>query len=295
MPRSRRTKTRKNASQRHSTASRPARFAPEWWIVALAGLGMIITGYLTGVAWTDSEVAFCTGGSGCDIVQRSHWSRLLGLPVALWGFALYTLLVMSATVMKPRLRRWKRLWYLALTGFVVSVYLSVIGIVALDAVCGWCLASLAIMTIIFVYIGLRRPASAPGMPWSQWSVRSSVIAVVLIGLLHAYYSGLFRPPEDPKLKALAIHLEESGAKFYGAFWCPDCNRQKELFGASADRLPYIECTPNGRDGVIAFVCIMKDIEGYPTWIIDGQHRRGVLQPRELARHTDFDWGRDYSN
>lgn len=295
MAKSRRTKSRNQSPQRTSGSGRPAGLAPDWWIVALAGLGMIITGYLTGVAWSGTEVAFCSAGSGCDIVQQSHWSTVLGIPVALWGFAVYALIALSAGLMKPRLTRWKRLWYVSLVGLAVSVYLTIVGIVALDAVCVWCLASLATMTAIFVCVCLRRPSSAPGVPWPQWAIRSGIVVVIIIALLHIYYSGLFQPAEDPKLKALAMHLEETDAKFYGAYWCPNCQDQKELFGASADRLPYIECTPDGRNGVMAFVCVVKDIQGYPTWIINGQRYRGVLQPQELARYSDFEWDRDYSS
>ena len=39
-------------------------------------------------------------------------------------------------------------------------------------------------------------------------------------------------PEDPKIRALAEHLTEEGALFYGASWCPHCQEQKLLFGAS---------------------------------------------------------------
>lgn len=288
-PRKHTSQTRKQSSQPRTGTGRSSPLAPDWWLVALAGLGMIITGYLTGVAWSGSEVAFCTSGSGCDIVQQSRWSKILGIPVALWGFAVYTLIALSAALMKPRLRRWKRLWYLALVGLAISMYLTIVGIVALDAVCIWCLASLATMTAVFAYVCLRRPSSGPGMPWPQWAARSGIVVVVVLGLLHGYYSGLFRPAEDPRLKALAMHLEDTGAKFYGAYWCPNCQEQKDLFGASADRLPYVECTPDGRDGVMAFVCVMKDIQGYPTWIIDDQRHRGVLQPKELARYSDFEW------
>ena len=48
-------------------------------------------------------------------------------------------------------------------------------------------------------------------------------------------------------RALAEHLAEEGALFYGASWCPHCQEQKRLFGASASRLPYIECSPAGRN------------------------------------------------
>lgn len=302
MAQKRRNKTRPRPVKRpatHSAQARPdgerrQKLAPDWWLVGLGLFGMVLTAYLTFVALSGSDAAFCSGGSGCDIVQQSRWSTLLGVPIALWGFAVYAVITLSAAFMKPRLKRWKRLWYVSLAGLVVSLYLTIVGIVALGAVCLWCLASLATITALFLCVALRRPESAPGMPWRKWWLQSGVAAVVIIALLPIGYSDLIQSAEDPRLKALAIHLQESGAKFYGAFWCPHCNDQKELFGASADRLPYIECTPDGRNGVLAFVCIRKEIRGYPTWIINQQRYQRVLQPQELARYSGFDWGKDSS-
>jgi len=288
------SKSSKTKKDDHALNQKSQGYAPDWWVAGPAFLGILITLYLTGVAWSESEIAFCTSGSGCSIIQQSRWSTLLGTPIALWGLAVYTLIALSALTMKPRMRRWKRLWYLALTGVAVSIYLTAVGIVALDAVCIWCLASLIAITGIFAAIVWRRPSSAPGMSWQSWLTRSGIVVAVIIGLMHGYYSGLFQPAEDPRLKALAIHLKDSGAKFYGAYWCPECNKQKEYFGASADRLPYIECTPDGRDGTLAFACVLKDINGYPTWIINGQRHRGVLAPQRLAQYSGFQWDKKYS-
>lgn len=46
--------------------------------------------------------------------------------------------------------------------------------------------------------------------------------------------------------ALAKHLQAQGVKLYGAYWCPHCHEQHELFGAEAfQHLSYIECAPDG--------------------------------------------------
>ena len=76
-----------------------------------------------------------------------------------------------------------------------------------------------------------------------------MIATLLVGGLHLHYSGVFDAaagPEDPQLQALAIHLADSGVKFYGAYWCPRCQEQKAVFEASAKRLPYVECSSGGQ-------------------------------------------------
>jgi uncharacterized membrane protein len=264
---------------------------PAWPVVGLAAAGMLITLYLTGVAWSGESPVLCAPGSGCDVIQQSRWSVVLGLPVALWGFAVYALLGLVAWRMRPGLKRWRRLWNLSLIGFGISLYLTVVGIVSLDAVCGWCLASLATMGGIFGVVAWRRPPSAPGMPWSHWGLNSAVISVLVLGLLHAYYSGWFDRREDPRLQALAIHLSDTDARYFGAFWCGSCQEQNRLFGPSKDRLPYTECTPRGRGGPMAFACQEASVNSFPTWEVGGQRIEGVLTPEELARLSGFAWDR----
>jgi uncharacterized membrane protein len=263
--------------------------SPDLLVAGLAVLGMLITGYLTGLAWLGESAAFCAEGSGCDVIRQSRWSTLLGLPVALWGFAVYAALGVVAWRMPPRLKRWRRLWYLALVGVAVSLYLTVVGIVALDAVCLWCLASLATISAIFVSVILRRPESAPGVAWSRWAAQSGVTAIAVVVVLHVWYSGLLAHPDTPRLTALAAHLEESGATYYGAWWCPACQEQKRLFRGAADRLPFVECSTGGRGSPMTLRCRDLGIEAYPTWIINGRPYTGVLTPMELAQYAGFGW------
>lgn len=262
--------------------------SPDWVVLALAVVGIGITGYLTGVAATGSGAAFCGEGSGCEIVQSSRWSTLLNLPIAAWGLALYTVIAVAAWTMPPRLKRWRRLSLLALTGVAISAYLTAAGLWYLDAACGWCLASFAVITAIFIATLLRRPEAAPGSDWKTWSANSAVTAAIVVTALHVWQLDLLRP-ESPGLKALAEHLDESDAHFYGAYWCPACQAQKRDFGASAERLPYVECTPDGRGGGLSEACAAQDITQYPTWIIDGRRFLGALAPEELARHSGFQW------
>lgn len=284
----RRTRSKSKKQQTKQTKSETSQRSPEWVVLALAGVGLLITGYLTGVAMTDTGAAFCAAGSGCDLVQASRWSTLLGLPIALWGFGLYAVIAVAAWTMPPRLKRWRRLSFLALLGVAISLYLTISGIVYLDAVCIWCLASFATITAIFVATLLRRPDTAPGVAWTTWGANSLITALIVVAVLHVWQNDLLRP-ENPRLKALAEHLDDSGAKFYGAYWCPACQAQKRHFGSSSDRLPYVECTPEGRGGPRAEACASRDINQYPTWVIDDRRLQGVLPPEELARYSGFAW------
>lgn len=268
---------------------RGAAHTPEWPVLTLAGIGMLLTGYLGLVALSEGVPLFCDQDSGCDLLQQSRWSRVLGLPLALWGFALYTLLAYNAWRLPAKLLRWRRLWLIAFFGLVVSLYLTLVGWFELEAFCNWCLLSLALLTAILVRVTLNRPRSAPGIPWRTWSINSGVAAAIALGALHLYYSDMFAARENPRLQALASHLRDSGARFYGAYWCGSCQEQKRLFGSSAKRLPYIECTPDGRNGLLAAACLSARVNSYPTWIIGGQRYRQLLSTEELERYSRFRW------
>ncbi|HEX8591379.1 MAG TPA: hypothetical protein VF696_01335, partial [Candidatus Paceibacterota bacterium] len=88
-----------------------------------------------------------------------------------------------------------------------------------------------------------------------------IVLVVVIG--GGYY--LYQNAQKPGIyDTFATCLKDSGATFYGAFWCPHCQEQKRMFGKSAKLLPYVECSePNGR--AQTQVCIDAKVESYPTW------------------------------
>ena len=109
---------------------------------------------------------------------------------------------------------------------------------------------------------------------------ASAILIVLISVILVKYSNT-----PSKYDGFASCLSEKGAKFYGAFWCPHCRNQKNIFGKSSKNLPYIECsTPDG-NGQLA-VCTEAGIESYPTWTFsDGSKETGELSLEKLAEKT----------
>ena len=111
-----------------------------------------------------------------------------------------------------------------------------------------------------------------------WAV---IVLVVLAGLVRLVKT----PGKSGELDAFAQCISESGAKYYGAFWCPNCKNQEARFGRSAKLLPRIECsTPDGKDQLP--VCAEAKIEGYPTWdFADGRREIGNLSLEKLAEFT----------
>ena len=93
------------------------------------------------------------------------------------------------------------------------------------------------------------------------------------------------PSKPGKLDAFAQCINDSGAKYYGAFWCPNCKNQEAMFGRSAKLLPRTECsTPNGKGQLP--ICQDADIKGYPTWDFpDGSRETGTLPLERLSEKT----------
>lgn len=89
--------------------------------------------------------------------------------------------------------------------------------------------------------------------------------------------------------ALAEHLKRTGAKFYGAYWCSFCLRQRSMFGAGAARvLPYVECAEDGYQSEGATCRKKKEVTGYPTWEINGKFYGGMQTLQRLQALSGFD-------
>ena len=256
-------------------------------LLVLSVSGIVLTTYLTYVAWFEEHPAFCGEGSGCDLVQASRWAIFFSLPMAFWGLLTYVILTYGIWRARKKPGTWTMVVFVAVCGFAISAYLTVVSILEIEATCPYCLASFAIMTTIMISSLVRQPPN-----WRTSLKEALVMAVFLVGGLHLHYSGVFDAaagPEDPQLQALATHLTDSGVKFYGAYWCPRCQEQKALFEASAKRLPYVECSSGGRGSALTKACAAEKIRSYPTWTIGKRRLTGLQTPRSLAAATGFDW------
>lgn len=261
-----------------------------WSVLVLAVCGLALAGYLTGSTWSGEKLALCEAGADCDIVLNSRWSVLLGLPTSLWGFIVYAVLAGTALIKRQR-KRWKLTVSVSLFGVGYSVYLTTVSVFQLGATCPYCLTSLGLLGAIFIVSLFQIPQISRRVAWKPWLSASFVAVAVVVVTIHlVFYSGttvVASGQEDPWLRGLTTHMENTGAKMYGAFWCPACQKQKEMFKASAHRIPYVECSPAGRHGRTSSKCLAAGVRSYPTWIIKGQRHTGTLTPTTLANRTDF--------
>lgn len=108
-----------------------------------------------------------------------------------------------------------------------------------------------------------------------------VVLALALGLVWL----ILTPGKPGKLDAFATCIKDSGAIYYGAFWCPNCKNQEALFGRSARLLPRVECsTPDGKGQLQ--VCQDANIQGYPTWqFSDGSRESGTQSLERLSEKT----------
>lgn len=285
MGRKSRTKGTAPTPRAVATASEPAR--RNWPLLALSVIGILLTSYILYTDYLGDHLRGCTVGSGCDIVLSSKWARFLNAPTAFWGFATYVTLALIAARWTPR--RWKLAWPIAIFGLCFSAYLTTVSLTILQATCPYCLTSLALMTSIAALTTFQKP-DVPLLSWGRFAGQTFAVAVAVILLAHLNYTGVLGEPpatEDARAKALALHLSKSDAKMYGASWCPHCQEQKAMFGLSASRLPYVECSTGPQGSPQTAICRSMNITIYPTWIINGKRTEEVMSLQQLAEATGF--------
>ncbi len=141
-------------------------------------------------------------------------------------------------------------------------------------------------------LGLSKPSSAPVQVNRSVKLESLENRALMAGDLISPYlgsayvgmstAGLTAEGEAaPDLVAFAKAIKDSGAIFYGAYWCPHCLAQKELFADGAKFLPYVEVTNAARQP--NQIAIDQDIEQYPTWVLaDGTRLVGEQTLATLA-------------
>jgi uncharacterized membrane protein len=99
--------------------------------------------------YATSKTSFCDIGEAfnCDIVNRSEYSTLLGIPVALIGMLGYAALAGLATVYRARRETPALLFGGAAAGLAFALYLTYIEAHVLGVYCILCLSSLSLITV----------------------------------------------------------------------------------------------------------------------------------------------------
>ncbi len=118
-------------------------------IAVLSLAGAVVSAVSLQRHYAKSDTAFCDISEqfNCDIVNRSEWSTLAGIPVAAIGVAGYLALFILSTLRRSRPETAGLLLAAAVVGFVYALYLTYIEAYQLMT---WCILCVASQIIIFM-------------------------------------------------------------------------------------------------------------------------------------------------
>jgi vitamin-K-epoxide reductase (warfarin-sensitive) len=125
-------------------------------IAILSVAGMAVSAISLQRHYARSATGFCDFGEkfNCDIVNRSEYSRVLGIPVAGIGVVGYGILLILAGFYRSRRETPVRLLIAAALGLVFASYLIYIEAYVLFTWCILCLTSLALIFLITILAGV---------------------------------------------------------------------------------------------------------------------------------------------
>ncbi len=128
-------------------------------LLAIALLGLLLSGYLLREHYATTASSFCDINSriSCDVVNKSPYAEIFGVPVSLLG-VLYYLGVLAFALAPERLAKllaagdtgllWTFLAGYALFGVAFSAYLTAIEAFVINVFCPLCVVSALLVTAL---------------------------------------------------------------------------------------------------------------------------------------------------
>lgn len=298
---------------------RPTPWIHRWsrpFIGAIAVLGAVETAWLTAIKQMGQVAAICPT-SGCNEVLNSEYAYAFGIPLTLFGFAAYfsmgvlalgPLAIRAKTdaSLRGELEDWT--WLGLFVGGTAmacfSGYLMYLLAFEFQDFCPYCIASAVFSFSIFGLTIKGREWPDVGQLFFTGAVVGLIVVVGAVGI-HANVNTTtagtagntttntnagpaITTTSGESEMALARHLQQIDAKMYGAYWCPHCHEQKQLFGKEAMQLvDYVECDPQGANARPQ-LCNQANIRSFPSWKINGQLVRGVQSLESLAERSGYE-------
>lgn len=154
--------------------------------LVLAFAGIFVAASLS-VAHARHVILPCGASSGCEAVASDSSSYVFGIPVSIFGLVAYSILAGCAILrsfgVAGRFLRWAGL-AISGAGSVASVLLTRHSIVAIGAICLWCVASAAIMCLLLVtHLALmRRDTGSISKDRASWALPAVLCAIVGLGV-----------------------------------------------------------------------------------------------------------------
>ncbi|MEK9160181.1 MAG: vitamin K epoxide reductase family protein [Patescibacteria group bacterium] len=124
-------------------------------LAVLNFLGMVVSGYLVYVHFEPSLTDFCNLGEqwNCEIVNKSIYAEIAGVPVAAIGFAAYlSFFIFALRGLRKNQNRFIPWYFLVLSGGVAfTLYLTAVESFVLHTYCLFCVTQQIIILIEWAF------------------------------------------------------------------------------------------------------------------------------------------------
>jgi uncharacterized membrane protein len=127
----------------------------------LTVLGLVLASYLTYIHYAGIKPLCGRNGGGCEIVQTSQYSTLVGIPVALIGLLGYIAILGSLLAPENETSRFATVAF-TVVGFGFSAYLTYRELYSIHHICEYCVSSAVIVTILMCLSVWRFLRGEPG-------------------------------------------------------------------------------------------------------------------------------------
>ena len=124
----------------------------KYLLIIFSLFGIVDTAYLTNHHYKNLSVPCGLSISDCDLVLKSAYSEIFGVPLSLLGLIHYLLLffVLLFAVSKKRKLAQRIVVIQSSAGFAVSFFLVYLQLFVIKSICVYCIGSAIISTVIFV-------------------------------------------------------------------------------------------------------------------------------------------------
>ncbi len=297
-------------------------------IGSIAILGILTTAYLTWVKLSNNGICGTVGCETVLASPYANVGTLPLTGFGLASYLVVALLAFAPMLINPKTNKagynqlnnltWSGLLLVGVGMAVFSCYLMFLLAFVIKAACPFCIASAIFTFAIFGLTLLGREWEDIGQILFTGMAAALLSLVISLALYNtatankvSVASGTTTDkittlspdsptPPTPGLSwditsasgaaeiSLAEHLTQKGAKMYGAYWCPHCYEQKQLFGKQAwEKITYVECEATALKNPQTEVCAKAGIKGYPTWSIDGKLDPGAKKLAKLAELSGY--------
>lgn len=263
------------------------------WINYLSLVGIIVSAYMIHDHFeAQKSVCDLSATISCSVINRSVFSELFNVPVAVYGVVYYIgLLGITVNIFEGSRDNWiwvtaQFLWNIA--GIIFVVYLVGAEII-LRTICPFCtiVHIIVITQAIFAYRMFKQLRAIPDFFVLVDNLKIFAVVMGVMFLLPTVYFNIpSSEPEGPSLDPFAKCLTARGVTMYGSDECPVCLRQKKLFKDSFAYIDYYNCNASP---INTQRCSDEGIDGMPTWTVGAKDKmkkhEGLMTMKELEHFS----------